>query len=160
MTNSSFSTGYDVRCNAFLKPCIRKPWPQNLDSGSRWKDVKVQAQFAHDESKIPLPDFAVQSNPVSFFRAGQVFAVQITSDISLVNERKFRNVNFGALPLKPIPELKAIAEKEHLEDRAKRLAQIRGLPLEKMAHYCNDLQSDEGGGTMPAMPEPQMEFVP
>lgn len=73
------------------------------------------------------------------FRPGQIFAAQIDSNFVLYNHRTFRDIDFGNLPLEPIPTLKATAENEKLEDRAKRLAQVRQLPLEKMTRYCKDV---------------------
>lgn len=73
------------------------------------------------------------------FRPGQIFAAQINSNFQLYNHRKFREIDFGNLPLDSIPKLEATAENEKLEDRAKRLAQIRRLPLEKMTRFCKDV---------------------
>jgi hypothetical protein len=139
-TNAGCSTGYDARCNASLYPNMTLPQAHLYDPQCTWKDVKVQGTFHSDYCSTTVPDFAKQSDPVSFFRPGQVFSAQIGSNLSLTNMRQFRDVDFCALPLKPISELKATAEREQLEDRAERLAQIRRLPLQQMAHYCRDSQ--------------------
>lgn len=139
-TDRNHSTGYDPRCRAYLHPDIAPPWAQFYRSGCSWKNLKVEARFHHDFRNSTLcPGFEQQTNPALFFRPGQIFAAQITSSIFFGNDRKFRKIDFGNLPLEPISKLKTMAETERLEDRAKRLAQIRQLPLERMAHYCKEI---------------------
>jgi len=105
-----------------------------------WQDVKTISQLSRDEFNQTLcPGFEAQTNPSSFFRPGQIFAAQITSQLLLRNDRTFRNVDFGNLPLEPIPKLRAMAEREQLQDRIKRLTQIRQLPLDKMTRYCKEM---------------------
>ena len=64
---------------------------------------------------------------------------QITSALHLSNERGFRKVDFGALPLGPISLLQCKAGQERREDREERLNQLRDLPLTLMAVYCKEL---------------------
>jgi hypothetical protein len=47
------------------------------------------------------PGFEKQMSPAKFFRPGQIFAAQITSSVLLDNDRRFRDVDFGHLPLEP-----------------------------------------------------------
>lgn len=64
------------------------------------------------------------------------------SDLYLDSEKIFRKVDFGHLPLEPISKLKVTTEKNSLEDRYKRLAQIKELPLSRMAVYCEETSWD------------------
>ncbi|KAL6820889.1 hypothetical protein J3E69DRAFT_357255 [Trichoderma sp. SZMC 28015] len=68
--------------------------------------------------------------------------LQNRSWMAIMLIRTFRRVDFGNLPLEPIPKLQAIAKKEQLEDMSKRLTQIRQLPLEIMTRYCKDIPGD------------------
>jgi hypothetical protein len=96
--------------------------------------------LAHEDLySTHCPGFVYQTDPTSFFRPGQIFTAQIASTFYLQNDRNFRQIDFGNLPLEPIPKLKNMAESERLEDRTKRLAQIRQLPLDQMTHYCKNL---------------------
>ena len=135
-TDRNYSTGYDPRCSAYLSPDIFRAYRPRCS----WKDLKVEAAFHRDHYNSTLcPGFEEQTNPASFFRPGQIFAAQVTSSLSLNNNRKFRKVDFGNLPLEPISKLKTMAQVERLEDRTKRLAQIRQLPLKQMTYHCKDM---------------------
>ena len=134
------STSYNARCGAKVFPDCRV-WRR--DPNASWKDIKLEAMISsliRNHSKCA--GFDKQKKPEDFFRPGQIFAAQINSSLYLHNERKFREIDFGALPLAPIPELEKRAEVETLEDRAKRLAEIRNLPLHQMTLYCDSLSPE------------------
>lgn len=139
LTSTYKSTAYNARCGAELSTSIRPhgdftPWNRP------WADIKVTARLIRSFGNRSLcPGFEVQSNPKSVFRPGQIFEAQINSDFQLYNHRTFRDIDFGNLPLDSIPMLEATAENEKLEDRAKHLAQVRQLPLDKMTRYCQDV---------------------
>lgn len=84
----------------------------------------------------------MQSDPRARFRPGQIFSAQITSGFTSKNYSTFRKIDLEYLPLEPFPSLKATAEEEQLQNRSRRLAQIRQLPLEKMTRYCEDVARD------------------
>lgn len=140
------STAYDARCRAILHPDISAPSDLRWRD-SPWQDINTTAELSSDfRNRSLCPGFEVQSDPRATFRPGQIFAAQITSGFMLHNFRTFRDIDFGDLPLEPIPTLKATSEDEQVEDRSRRLAQIRELPLEKMTRYCEDAAG--GGGTV------------
>ena len=110
-----------------------------------WSDLRLEARLSSSfENNTLCLGFESQKNAASFFRPGQIFAAQITSNFTFSNERKFRQVDFGNLPLEAVSNLEAQADRERVVDRTKRLAQIRKLPLKKMTRYCRDLPGDEG----------------
>lgn len=105
-------------------------------------DIKIAATLHQSFEGTQNPDFTDQHDKTSFFRAGQVFAVRISSSLYLNSAPSFKKVDFGHLPLEPISKLKAIAEEDHLEGRQQRLAQIRALPLSLMTVHCDDAHFD------------------
>ncbi|KAI1477688.1 hypothetical protein F4774DRAFT_388230 [Daldinia eschscholtzii] len=138
-----YNTGYEPRCTVDIVPSYQGPL--RYHSSSWAKDIKLAASIYSDPWNLTLcPGFDKQQAPDSFFRPGQIFSAQITSLMDMERKRGFRKVDFGTLPLEPITTLKEKAKAESLEDRRKRLAQIRSLPLEKMVQYCEDIPHDPG----------------
>jgi hypothetical protein len=109
-----------------------------------WNHIKVEMMLYCDPlyDYAGCPGFEEQMSPAKFCRPGQIFAAQITSSVLLGNDRRFRHVDFGHLPLEPTEKLKEIAAQEYLEDKGRRLAQIQSLPLPQMTLYCKELFTD------------------
>ncbi|KAK6948138.1 hypothetical protein Daesc_009902 [Daldinia eschscholtzii] len=138
-----YNTGYQPKCTVDIIPSYQEPL--RYHSSSWAKDIKLAASIYSDPGNLTLcPGFDKQQAPDSFFRPGQIFSAQIASYMDMESKRGFRKIDFGNLPLEPIPTLKEKAKAESLEDRKKRLAQIRGLPLERMVQYCEDIPHDPG----------------
>lgn len=138
MTNKCDSTGYDPRCSASLEP----EYETRLDrfrTDTSWEDLKLEAKISGGGE---YGCFVKREDSPLFFRPGQIFAVRIESSLMLHNSRSFRKVNFGQLPLDDIPSLDARAASEYIEDKEKRLAQIRSLPLHQMTAYCRTVLHD------------------
>ncbi|KAI0850362.1 hypothetical protein F5Y00DRAFT_268494 [Daldinia vernicosa] len=136
-----YNTGYD-RFTAAIYPDYDKE-QQGHDDTSWGKDIKLTAKMFRDFHNLTAcPGFNKQGAPEYFFRPGQIFSAQITSSWSLQSHRGFRKVDFGNLPLEPVSTLKEKAIAETIEDRGKRLAQIWGLPLERMVQYCESSRQD------------------
>ncbi|KAK4074482.1 uncharacterized protein Triagg1_5078 [Trichoderma aggressivum f. europaeum] len=126
-----------IKGSVELRPRMGRP--------TQWKDIRTFGSIystATALDQVWIKEFEMQKKPISFFRPGQIFAAQITSRLSFENKRAFRKVDFGNLPLAPIPKLKAVADREQLEDMIKRLTQIRQLPLDRMTRYCRDIPGD------------------
>ncbi|KAE8451379.1 hypothetical protein EG329_004008 [Mollisiaceae sp. DMI_Dod_QoI] len=85
-------------------------------------------------SQQPHPEFEPRQDLHKFFRCGQVFSIQITSDLSV--ESGTQNlVEVAQLP-EPVGGLQEKA-------KAIRLAQILLLPLKKMVQYSEENENDQ-----------------
>jgi hypothetical protein len=81
--------------------------------------------------------FQTREDAQQFFRPGQVFSIQVTTELNL-KKASHRPVDHTDLPLEPIPILQAEAEAAFLEDRKKRFADILALPLKFMIQYAGE----------------------
>ncbi|KAI1802395.1 hypothetical protein F4811DRAFT_401980 [Daldinia bambusicola] len=107
------------------------------------KDIELTGEICPDHSDCSTSCPGFDKKQGHFFRPGQIFLAPITSFWELeVNRQGFEKVDFGNLPLEPVSMLEEKAIAERLENRGRRLAQIRGLPLEKMVRYCEDIPDD------------------
>ncbi|KAI1465809.1 uncharacterized protein F4812DRAFT_113077 [Daldinia caldariorum] len=107
------------------------------------RPIKLAGRIYGNNFDYPVSCPGFDEHRPQFFRPGQIFAAQITSNWLLEpKEREFEKVDFGNLPLEPTSLLEEKAAAERLENRARRLDQIRNLPLEKMVRYCEDVPGD------------------
>ncbi|KAI1642247.1 uncharacterized protein F4817DRAFT_353380 [Daldinia loculata] len=136
-----YNTGYDPRCRVAIDPVCAK---EGRLHDTIWaKDIELAAVICpHYFNPTRCPGFDKQSAPELFFRPGQIFSAQITSILTLQDNREVGKIDFGNLPLEPISTLKKKAREETFENRGKRLDQIWSLPLEKMVQYCDDIPND------------------
>lgn len=99
--------------------------PRGRDDGSSRTEITSQQQYS---------DFQPQRDVSNFFRCGQVFSIQITSELQVIDGDQTL-VDVAQLP-EPITALNGKA-------KAVRLAQILELPLAKMVQYSEENNSDQ-----------------